>query len=149
MVPDRLASCRRGHRGEAESVLFVSCKRGGCVMGANLSIVGGEAISRAAEIRRHRRTSAEPLWFALMCRHLWGTNAPKELQFIVGGSDRTCRAWASGDTIPQSDILVALILSNQGRAVLDYLMSEVPMLWWLALLRAERIAAQVDALDLK
>lgn len=68
-------------------------------MHGNISVTSGGAISAAATFSRQRQFSAEPLWFAVMCRHLWGTNATKELQFLTERSERTCRAWASGDSL--------------------------------------------------
>lgn len=112
------------------------------------------AISPTAESCRQRQDSAESLWFALLCRYLWGGNAPKDLEFALARnhdkrSDRTCRAWAAGDSPPQVNILVILQRDPQcGRKVLDYVMRDCDAPWWRELQRAERIAAQVDRLDL-
>jgi hypothetical protein len=98
--------------------------------------------------------SAEPLWFAQMCRELWGANAPKELEFALkrnglDRSDRTCRAWASGDSPPPVNILLVLLHDAEvGKRVLDYVMRDCDAPWWREHQRAERIAAQVDKLDL-
>jgi hypothetical protein len=43
--------------------------------------------------------------------------------------------------------MVALLLSEHGRAVQDYIMQEGLPLWWQDLLRAERIVAAEDAID--
>lgn len=125
------------------------------------------AISTAADSchRQHatdashaqRQHLAEPLWFALMCRALWPENAPKELQFILansarpslGRSDRTARAWATGESEPPVSVLLALLLSDHGWRVLEYLLGATVLGWWTRLTRALRIADQVDRLDLE
>lgn len=124
-------------------------------MRTNLRPVFPEAISVAAVSCQQRQHLAEPLWFAVMCRVLWGPNASKDLKFILDAydgrdrSERTCRAWTSGDSEPPCSVLGILMVSDQGRAVLDYLQREMPSLWWLALMRAERVTAQVDAMKLE
>lgn len=96
-----------------------------------------------------RQDPAEPLWFALLCRELWGANAPKELEFKSGRSDRTCRAWSSGDSPPPVNILLLLQRDPDiGRQVLDYVMRDCNAPWWHRFKRAERIAEQVEAIDL-
>lgn len=103
---------------------------------------------------QQRQDSAEPLWFALLCRELWGTNAPKELEFALGRighvrSDRTCRAWASGDSPPPVNILLMLLRDVEvGARVLTCVMRDCSASWWLDHLRARRIAAQIDQVDL-
>jgi hypothetical protein len=89
------------------------------------------AISSSATVRHQRQDSAEPLWFAVMCRELWGSNAPKELEFKTGRSDRTCRAWASGGSPPPVNILLMLLTDHEcGERVLDYVMRDCDALWW-------------------
>ena len=115
--------------------------------------VGG-AISASAVFCRQRQDSAEPLWFAVMCRELWGANAPKELEFALGRighkrSDRTCRAWAAGDSPPPVNILLMLLRDDEcGKHVHDYVMRDCDAQWWRENQRSERITAQVDRLDL-
>jgi hypothetical protein len=83
---------------------------------------------------RQRQESAEPLWFALLCRELWGANAPKELEYAlkhngIERSDRTCRAWAAGDSPPPVNILLALLHDRDiGRRVEAYAMRDCD--WW-------------------
>lgn len=101
-----------------------------------------------AEHCRQRQESAEPLWFAVFCRSLWGANAPKELEFRTGRSDRACRAWASGDSPPPVNILLVLLRDpDTGRRVLDYCMRDSNAHWWRELQRARRIVVQFDAID--
>lgn len=117
-------------------------------MGAVESIRIVAANPLAATSCQQRQDSAEPLWFALLCRSLWGANAPKELQFINGRSDRTCRAWASGDSPPPVNILLMLLRDQSvGRRVFDYCMRDCDAAWLLELRRAERITADFDAID--
>lgn len=125
-------------------------------MHGNLSRAAQEAILAAAascetngRLMPTRHDLAEPLWFAIMCRQLWGANAPKELQFLLEKSDRTCRAWAAGDAIPLATILAVLIVGPQGGRILEHLMRESPSPWWAEHERARRITAQVDQLDLR
>ncbi len=123
-------------------------------MHGTLPIRIGEAISASATDCRQRQDSAEPLWFAVMCRELWGANAPKELEFALARmghrrSDRTCRAWASGDSPPPVNILLMLQRDDEcGGHVLDYVMRGCGAAHWLKRERALRIAAQLDAIDL-
>lgn len=108
-----------------------------------------EQTAPVAEPCQYRQDSAEPLWFALLCRELWGANAPKELEFKSGRSDRTCRAWTAGDSPPPVNILLLLQRDPDiGRRVLDYVMRDCNAPWWQSFKRAERITAQVEALDL-
>ena len=51
---------------------------------ARVSDKSRKTISAMAEACHQRQDSAEPLWFAVMCRKLWGANAPKELEFKGG-----------------------------------------------------------------
>lgn len=102
-------------------------------MGLNLSFAEISAIKPSAEVCQRRQDSAEPLWFAVLCRELWGANAPKELEFRTGRSDRTCRAWASGDNLPPLEIVLGLLRDAQcGQRVLDYAMRDCAAPWWVA-----------------
>jgi hypothetical protein len=106
------------------------------------------AISASAELCQSRHDSAEPLWFALLCRYLWGGNAPKDLEFALARnhdkrSDRTCRAWAAGDSPPQVNTLVLLQRDHQcGERVLQYVMRDCDAPWWLELQAARALCAQ-------
>jgi hypothetical protein len=112
------------------------------------------AIPVPASNRPSRQDFAEPLWFAVLCRYLWGANGPKDLQAALARnglerSDRTCRAWASGDNTPPLQIY--LVLQNDavvGSRVLHYAHQDCTAPWWQELQRAVRIAAQVDKMDL-
>lgn len=89
---------------------------------------------------RQRQDSAEPLWFALLCRDLWGANAPKELQFKTGRSDRTCRAWAAGDSPPPVNILLMLQRDPDiGERVQQYVMRDCAAPWWREQERDRRV----------
>lgn len=104
----------------------------------------GQSTSLALEAKFQRwQNFSEPLWFAVMCREVWGPNAPKELQFVFGDrwSDRTYRAWASGDSIPQSDVLVVLLLTPLGQKLLDYITRDGMPKWRADELEDQRQAA--------
>lgn len=106
------------------------------------------AISLSAANCRQRQDSAEPLWFALLCRDLWGGNAPKDLEFALSRnghqrSDRTCRAWAAGDSPPPINIGVMLQRDEAvGSKVLDYIMRDCDAPWWRDLQAAQALCAQ-------
>lgn len=102
-------------------------------MHGTLSAAEIAAIKPSAENCRRRQDSAEPLWFAILCRELWGANAPKELEFRTGRSDRTCRAWALGDNLPPLEIVLNLLRDNEcGQYVLGYAMRDCDAPWWTA-----------------
>lgn len=112
------------------------------------------AISSSATVCRQRQDSAEPLWFAIMCRELWGPNAPKELEFALirnraRRSDRTCRAWAAGDSPPPVNILLMLQRDHEcGERVMQYVMRGCDAEWWQRYVRAKAIADAIDAVRL-
>jgi len=113
------------------------------------NVCSGNALPLEPTSHAQRQHSAEPLFFALLCRELWGANAAKELQFRLGRSERTCRAWAAGDSPPPINVLVALLHEDDcGAAVLVYIMRGSAAAWWRAHERALRIAAQIDQLNL-
>lgn len=109
------------------------------------SLSGWSAIPASAKPCRQRQDSAEPLWFAVMCRALWGGNAPKELEYALKRighprSDRTCRAWAAGDSPPPVNILLMLLRDHEcGKRVQDYVMRDCDAPWWLNDKRAMRM----------
>lgn len=106
-------------------------------MGTVESIVAGNARRFPATTCQQRQDSAEPLWFALLCRDLWGTNAPKELEYAlkrngIDRSDRTCRAWAAGDSPPPVNVLLALQRDDEcGKRVKAYVMRDCAAPWWI------------------
>jgi hypothetical protein len=114
-------------------------------MHGNISEAGRNARNAAAMDCREnlsRQDLAEPLWFAVLCRFLWGGNAPKELEYALARnglerSDRTCRAWASGDSLPPSNIFVALWLDHAvGKRVEQYVKGDCDAPWCIADRRA-------------
>lgn len=116
-------------------------------MGLQESVSAFVAISASATNCRQRQDSAEPLWFAVMCRDLWGSNAPKELEYRTGRSDRTCRAWASGDSPPPVNILLRLMLDHDcGERVHAYVMRDCDAPWWREHQRARDIGHDVIAM---
>lgn len=107
-----------------------------------------KTISALADVCRQRQQFAEPLWFAVMCRKLWGANAPKELEFRTGRSDRTCRAWASGDSPPPVNILLMLLQDPEcGAAILEHVMLGCEAPWWRDHQRALKIGRAAIAAD--
>jgi hypothetical protein len=107
--------------------------------------------SAPATFRQRWQHLAEPLWFAVMCRELWGVNAPKELGFVLTDrwSERTYRGWSSGDNEPPASALAALIASEHGFRIVAWIVRDTFAGWWRNMQRALRIAAQIDKLDLQ
>lgn len=107
--------------------------------------------STAATFRHRWQHLAEPLWFAIMCRELWGANASKELHFVLSDrwSERTYRGWTSGDNEPPASALAALIASEHGFRIVAWIVRDAFAGWWSKMQRALRIAAQIDKLDLQ
>lgn len=83
-------------------------------------------------------------WFARMVRSLWHRKVAAHLHFLLGASERTCRAWASG-TEPSASIFVALLRSDQGGRVLAFVMAGATAPWWRELRRARIVADAYDA----
>jgi hypothetical protein len=90
----------------------------------------GQSISAPAGSCSQRHYPAEPLWFATMCREIYGANAPKDLQYQLGKSERTCRAWAAGDIDPASTIFLTLLRGDDGGRMLDIVLRDAPPKWW-------------------
>jgi hypothetical protein len=117
-------------------------------MHGTISTAARTAILPSAANCQPRQDSAEPLWFALLCRHLWGPNAPKDLEFTLANhghqrSDRTCRAWTAGDSPPPVNIGVMLQRDELvGEKVLDYIMRDCTAQWWLDIQAARALCAQ-------
>ena len=120
-------------------------------MGVTIPDDSAPAISAPATSRQRWQHLAEPLWFAVMCREFWGTNAPKDLHFILGDhwSERTYRGWAAGDNEPPASALAALIASEHGFRIVAWIVRDAFAAWWSNMQRALRIAAQIDKLDLR
>lgn len=114
----------------------------------NLPSRSAEAISVAADNCRQWQHLADALWFAALCRELWGENAAKELCFLLGKSDRTCRAWAAGDCEPPARVLAHLIISDHGLRVVSWIVRDAALTWWANVQRAIRITKHIDKLDL-
>lgn len=105
--------------------------------------------SRAIEIRGN--ILPEGGWFGRMCHALWKpapgkrSKVPAHLHCLIGGSERTSRAYAAGDAEPGAGVLVQLLRSDQGARVLDFIMDGSAAAWWRELRRARIVAAAFDA----
>ena len=90
-------------------------------------------------------------WFMRSARYVWPVGTPKALQFElekvdhVEYSDRTCRAWTSGDGEPPCHKLVLLLRGEEGRRFLDLAMEGAEPSWWREHLEARRKADLADA----
>jgi hypothetical protein len=121
-------------------------------MGESESIVASSANSVAAISCREiaapddRGNILPPAgWFMRMARDLWQRKVAAHLHFLLGASERTCRAWASGDSEPSASVLVALLRSDQGGRVLAFVMAGATAPWWRELRRARIVADAYDA----
>jgi hypothetical protein len=110
------------------------------------------AIPTMADGCRRRQDVADPLFFAVLCRYLWGANAPKELQFALARNrieapDRTCRAWASGTNKPPLEVYLLLQRDEiVGSRVHDFVMFDCTASWWHAMRRAIKVGtAAIEA----
>lgn len=82
-----------------------------------------------------------PLWFAVMARELWQFKVAAHLHFLLGTSERTGRAWASGDREPMASILAGLLRSEDGARILEILMRDSSTKWWPQLVEDRRLAS--------
>lgn len=112
-----------------------------------------ETTAAAAGFCHQRQHLAEALWFAEMCWDLWGDNAAKDLRFVLAKhdihkSERTCRAWASGECEPPARILALLLVSDHGFRVVKWIVRSSGLTWWANVQRAIRITEHLDKIDL-
>jgi len=105
------------------------------------------AISRQANPVRqdHAARLVQGEWFPIMALELWHQKVSAALGvfFIEGGdpvevSDRTRRAWASGESELPAYRLALLLRSSEGPRILCWIMRNDPPEWWLALQGAIR-----------
>jgi hypothetical protein len=85
-------------------------------------------------------------WFADIVRKLWpARQRAKMLCFFTGvRSDRTARAWASGDYEPSASVLGALLRSDEGGRVLNAIMAGSHATWWLQHRRDQIMASAFE-----
>lgn len=70
-------------------------------------------------------------WFAGLVTRVWPSRSrAKMLRFHLDSSERTARAWASGDREPDAWVLGALLRSDDGGLVLDKIMAGAAPRWW-------------------
>ena len=84
-------------------------------------------------------------WFMLAANRVWGQkgrSVPKELEFQkIAESDRTCRAWSSGEYEPPCHKLILLLRGDDGGEFLDIAMEGASPAWWLRLEHEHKLAA--------
>ena len=81
-------------------------------------------------------------WFARMGRELWQFKIGSHLECHLGCSDRTARAWASGDNEPPARALALLLRTEDGPRILEWIMRDDPPAWWLAVQQSAATLAQ-------
>lgn len=70
-------------------------------------------------------------WFAGLVTRVWPARSrAKMLRYHLGSSERTSRAWASGDREPGASVLGELLRSDDGGLVLDKIMAGAAPSWW-------------------
>lgn len=79
----------------------------------------------------HAHIADRHLWFAIMCKALWGETATDALFDLVGQhlgyeDNRQCRRWARGETQPDASVLWMLIASKEGWRVEAFIGGEGP-----------------------
>jgi hypothetical protein len=99
----------------------------------------------------HANIADRGMWFAIMCKALWGEGATAALFDLVvqhlgyedeRNAERQCRRWASGHSEPPQSILWMLIRSKEGFRVIRYISEHGrPSEWWLVRERERELAA--------
>lgn len=90
-----------------------------------------------------------PQWFPNAARLLLAPKPGLVLHLQTDCGERNGHRYASGEVVVPSPIVRHLIRSANGRPWLGALMDGSDALWWKDFQRAERIAAQIDSLDLR
>jgi len=78
-------------------------------------------------------------WFAVMARELWHFKVPAHIHNHTGYSERTCRAWAAAESEPPARVLALLLRTDDGPRVLEYIMRNSDVRWWLLVCQARNI----------
>jgi hypothetical protein len=87
-------------------------------------------------------------WFSRICGALFPHKPGLALHLETDCGERNGHRYASGEVAVPSLILRILLRGRGGRTWLGAIMEGSDAEWWRDLQRAERIAAQVDRLDL-
>ena len=87
-------------------------------------------------------------WFARICKALFTSKAGTACHYDSGVDERSCQRYAAGTVQPSGWFIRALLRSKNGGTWLAAIMDGSDAPWWRQLQRAQRIAAQVDKLDL-
>jgi hypothetical protein len=95
----------------------------------------------------HAHIADRHLWFAIMCKALWGEGATAALFDLVGQhlehkDERQCRRWARGESEPPQSILWMLIASKEGWRVEAFIGGEQPS--WEEVQHALAIKRAID-----
>lgn len=85
----------------------------------------------------------DPLWFGLLCRHVWPSKPWLMLQQIAGCKERTAYNYASG-SCPPADVLRDILRSEHGFIALGWLMQDDPSPWFVELRRHAEIGRKVE-----
>lgn len=121
--------------------------------GANITAVRRSKFS-VAEVCRQTAESPDSgtilpsAWaFSRLAQKLWPIKGPAHLQCLTGASERTCRAWCSGQCEPPAWVLVAVLASDDGESALGVVMGDYGAAWWRDLQRAKRIAEAISRVE--
>lgn len=88
-------------------------------------------------------------WFVIAAPTLLAPKPGFILDLETGCGERNGDRYANGSVKVPSGVVRRLLHLTNGRAWLNAIMWGCKAQWWLDLQRAERIAAQVDKLDLR
>ena len=84
-------------------------------------------------------------WFAALARFLWGDKKQANaLYCLVPLKESTSYAYVAGRAEPPAWLLVALLRSDDGGRILDWIMQDAEPRWWRLLKRARRAVAIFD-----
>lgn len=92
---------------------------------------------------------AGPQWFPNAARILLAPKPGLVLHLQTDCGERNGHRYAGGEVVVPSGVVRQLMRRDDGRPWFTALMEGSEAAWWLALQRAERIAAQIDSLDLR
>lgn len=128
--------------------------------GNDLDATSGDGKSAAEKQPRRLSTVAPTVdgksavddadWFSVATLKMHPHKPGTVLHLVTGlGDERLCQRYAADHVRPPAYFLRRLLRGRHGRQWLNATMDGCTEQWWLDHQRADRIVAQIDALDLK
>lgn len=84
-------------------------------------------------------------WFSRLARFLSPKKPGATLQYLTGEDERSCHRYASGSAEPKVHVLVRMLRSREGWAILEFVMRDCKEPWWVEVRRARAVAKAYDA----